>query len=190
MWSTFYDGCTHFFRLQNLDHNSRYKARKSQDIFKYNWLHPSERRKSYAPRMAWGWVNHGVNFIFGWTVLQYIIDYVYVDTRQEACKLFERQLHVHKLWMWVHRNHLCNYKFHQLSQTSFIRNACRNFLHYNRGTYRKKYAISAIPCQNSWVKKMSLTSLFFFFLLNYFELQRPITCKINNITVCINNRKH
>ncbi len=25
----------------------------------------SERRKSYTPRMAWGWVNHGVIFIFG-----------------------------------------------------------------------------------------------------------------------------
>ncbi len=27
----------------------------------------SERRKSYTPRMAWGWVNHVVIFIFGWT---------------------------------------------------------------------------------------------------------------------------
>ncbi len=31
-------------------------------------LYSSERRKSYTPRMAWRWVNHGVIFIFGWTI--------------------------------------------------------------------------------------------------------------------------
>ncbi len=29
------------------------------------WLYSSERRKSYTPRMAWGWVNHGVILILG-----------------------------------------------------------------------------------------------------------------------------
>jgi len=33
----------------------------------YLQLYSSERRKSYTPRMAWGWVNHGVILIFGWT---------------------------------------------------------------------------------------------------------------------------
>ncbi len=34
----------------------------------YAWLYLSERRKSYTSSMAWGWVNHGVIFIFGWTI--------------------------------------------------------------------------------------------------------------------------
>ncbi len=31
-------------------------------------MYSSERRKPCTPRMAWGWVNHGVIFIYGWTV--------------------------------------------------------------------------------------------------------------------------
>ncbi len=37
-------------------------------FFIYFRLYFSERRKSSTPRMAWGWVNHGVFFIFGWTI--------------------------------------------------------------------------------------------------------------------------
>ncbi len=44
-----------------------YQAWKSQEMFYsivFIW------KKFYTPRMAWGWVNHGVGpiFIFGWTI--------------------------------------------------------------------------------------------------------------------------
>ncbi len=31
-------------------------------------LYSPERRKSYSLRIAWGWVNHGVILILGWTI--------------------------------------------------------------------------------------------------------------------------
>ncbi len=48
-----------------------YKAWKSKDSFIYItlWigLDLSKRRTSYTPGMPWGWVKHGLIFIFGWT---------------------------------------------------------------------------------------------------------------------------
>ncbi len=43
-------------------------AWKSQDIFQYNWLYSSEKRRSNTHRMAWGWVNRGAIFSFGWNI--------------------------------------------------------------------------------------------------------------------------
>ncbi len=44
------------------------KLGRARTFFYITRLYSSERRKSYTPRMAWGWVKYGVIFIFGWTV--------------------------------------------------------------------------------------------------------------------------
>ncbi len=52
----------HFFELLNRNTTDcHYKARKSRTFFKYysDWIHLKEK-KSYTPRMPWGWVNHGL----------------------------------------------------------------------------------------------------------------------------------
>jgi len=46
-----------------------FKTSNSRPVFCFGlYFASSERKMSYKPRMASGWVNHGLILIFGWTI--------------------------------------------------------------------------------------------------------------------------
>ncbi len=70
VWSTFFmmDGCTFFWASKSQPpFTAIIKLGRTSTIF-YITLIVFIWNKKVSPRMAWGWVNHGVIFIFGWTI--------------------------------------------------------------------------------------------------------------------------
>ncbi len=68
MWSS-YDAWMHFLGFKiSTDIHCHFKAWKSQDFFLYNSDSICLKEKKSYTRMAWGWVSHGVIFIFRWTI--------------------------------------------------------------------------------------------------------------------------
>ncbi len=72
MWGTFYYVCACFIWLL-LDCWTKTPPTpiltlgRARIIFYITPIDSSERRKSYTPRILWGWVKHGLIFIYGWT---------------------------------------------------------------------------------------------------------------------------
>jgi len=71
-------------------------------------LYLSERRKSYTPRMAWGWVNHGVIFIFGFIFFSNFLFSVSVHPRSQS-HTDRSQAHQHRVHCVLISNVIPNY---------------------------------------------------------------------------------